>query len=586
MFASPLSLQRTLLAGLCASALVMGSCRGGDKPAAEEITVDAATLELTKADEGALSRHFEVEARDGTESETLALLDALGMDGASYGERAIDGSTVVYTDWTASSGNAAIQADRVEMIGLHETDDGATLDKLVVLDMGLKAYEEDESEARVEVVDAAVANLTVVQPTADLMADLTDVLMARDTAAEKATDTVEDIADTGEFRAIRLADMTATVREDEQTGTFAIEQIVVGNDADMAIMDVVLETLNFEWAADDDSASDTDAATVAKPFKLEMDGLTAMGLDTTQMDPGNMPGAGLGASFMNGFMSGLSPRGTPPFRQIDLGRVALESGTFDLITDGFEADTTVDGGVTTLRSVMEPMIVTFKDMTDTPVAPYMDVLRENGLAEISMKGSGTTIFDPAEDRVRYEDGLFDIDDGLRMRCDYSVLGTNAAAASMKASGVTMPVFDFSDDGDSEAEMERYMAEMERYNAAQAEANKLIRIESLDCDIQDVPGNSLVERGYKVASAITGRPVPVLKGSAKTMIALGSLTAPSAFQRDLMDTVGSGLIDFIDTPGQTMTITMAPEEPVSITSLTGQDGSEPTIEPLNLSVEVQ
>jgi hypothetical protein len=115
---------------------------------------------------------------------------------------------------------------------------------------------------------------------------------------------------------------------------------------------------------------------------------------------------------------------------------------------------------------------------------------------------------------------------------------------------------------------------------------LIKLEGLNCDIQDVADNSLVERGYEVASAITGKSVPVLKGGAKTMIALGSLTAQSEFQRDLMDTVGSGLIDFIDNPGQTMTITMAPEQPVSITSLTGEDGNEPSIQPLNLTVEVQ
>ena len=96
----------------------------------------------------------------------------------------------------------------------------------------------------------------------------------------------------------------------------------------------------------------------------------------------------------------------------------------------------------------------------------------------------------------------------------------------------------------------------------------------------------MERGYQVASAITGRSVPVLKGGAKTMIALGSLTAQSEFQRDLMDTVGSGLIDFIDTPGQTMTITMAPTDPVSILSMVGTDGAEPSIKPLNLSVEVR
>ena len=173
-----------------------------------------------------------------------------------------------------------------------------------------------------------------------------------------------------------------------------------------------------------------------------------------------------------------------------------------------------------------------------------------------------------------------------MKCNYSIMGLMAADAALKASGVTPPVLDVSDDGDQDTAFEDYMNQSQAYAAAQAEANESIKLEGMSCDIQDVPGNSLVERGYKVASEITGKTVAVLKGGAKTMIALSSLTAQSEFQRDLMDTLGSGLIDFIDTPGQTMTIKMSPDEPVGIMSLAGEDGAEPNIKPLNLTVEVR
>jgi hypothetical protein len=343
------------------------------------------------------------------------------------------------------------------------------------------------------------------------------------------------------------------------------------------MMDLVLESFSFDWA---------NAANSDETFDLKMDGLTVMGLDTAQLGEPVLPGAGLTTSFMNGFMTGLSPSATPPYRQIDLGNVDLTSSIFDLVTDGFEADSEIKGDTTILRSVFSPMLLTLKDLSDTPLAPYMDVLRENGLAEITFKGSSTTTFDRNADRVSFTDNRSEIDEGLRTRCDYSLMGLAAAAQAMDASGAKVPVFDYTDENNGQDAFETYMAETEAYNAAQAEANKLIKLEGLNCDIQDVADNSLVERGYEVASAITGKSVPVLKGGAKTMIALGSLTAQSEFQRDLMDTVGSGLIDFIDNPGQTMTITMAPEQPVSITSLTGEDGNEPSIQPLNLTVEVQ
>lgn len=578
MPASPFNLRSTLLAGLCASALLMGACSGADKVPAEEITVEAASLGLTSADESHLSAHFVITKRGGTETETLSLLSAAGFDDATYGERMITGSTVVYTDWTASNDEAAMRADRVEMIGLNETDGGPTLDKLVVSGMYVEGFE-GEGDGRETVMDATVGNLVVVKPSAALFVDLTDIMMARDAYADGATDNFGNLDGKSEaFRAFHVEDMVVNIMEEGKNGALSLKQIIVGNDIDNGLMDAVVETLSFDWVNAETGPNGL--------FNLKMDGVTVLGLDTAQLNTPGMSGVGVPQGLLSGLMTGMTPSATPPYRQIDLGQVDLKSSAFDLTTEGFEADSETKGDVTELRSVLSPMIVTLKDLAGTPVAPFMDILRENGLAEISFKGSSTTTFDRKSDRVSFVDNRMEIDGGLRTRCDYSVIGLTASAKIMDASGVKPPVFDFSDTENSEAAFENYMAQTEAYSAAQAEANKVVKIEGLTCDIQDVPGNSLVERGYKVASAITGRPVPILKGGAKTAIALGSLTAQSEFQRDLMDTLGSGLIDFIDTPGQTMTITMAPEQPVSVTSLTGADGNEPSIKPLNLSVEVR
>ncbi|GHA97075.1 hypothetical protein GCM10009069_20140 [Algimonas arctica] len=578
MPASPFNLRSTLLAGLCASALLMGACSGADKVPAEEITVEAASLGLTSADESHLSAHFVITKRGGTETETLSLLSAAGFDNATYGERMITGSTVVYTDWTASNDEAAMRADRVEMIGLNETDGGPTLDKLVVSGMYVEGFE-GEGDGRETVMDATVGNLVVVKPSAALFVDLTDIMMARDAYADGATDNFGNLDGKSEaFRAFHVEDMVVNIMEEGKNGALSLKQIIVGNDIDNGLMDAVVETLSFDWVNAETGPNGL--------FNLKMDGVTVLGLDTAQLNTPGMSGVGVPQGLLSGLMTGMTPSATPPYRQIDLGQVDLKSSAFDLTTEGFEADSETKGDVTELRSVLSPMIVTLKDLAGTPVAPFMDILRENGLAEISFKGSSTTTFDRKSDRVSFVDNRMEIDGGLRTRCDYSVIGLTASAKIMDASGVKPPIFDFSDTENSEAAFENYMAQTEAYSAAQAEANKVVKIEGLTCDIQDVPGNSLVERGYKVASAITGRPVPILKGGAKTAIALGSLTAQSEFQRDLMDTLGSGLIDFIDTPGQTMTITMAPEQPVSVTSLTGADGNEPSIKPLNLSVEVR
>ena len=566
-----------LLAGLCASALMMGACKGGDKLPAEEISVDAASLELSSADENELSQHFVISARSGSEAETLKVLSAADLDGATYEERMIEGSTVVYTDWTASNDDASMRADRVEMIGLNQAEDGPTLDKLVLRGLSVKGYE-GEADERVKTMDAEASSLVVVKPSPAMFASLADIMMARDASSDVAGETMDGLSGGEDFRAFHLEDMRATVTEEGKTGTLTLKQAIVGNDTDNEVMDLVLETINFDWAPDQDGDD--------KSIRVDLDGLTVMGLDVATINDAGLQTLGATQGLMSGFIAGFAPTATPPYRQIDLGKVDVASAMFDLKTDGFEADSDVKGDVTILRSVFSPLVLTLKDMSGTPVAPYMDVLRENGFAEISFKGSSTTTFDRKNDRVSFADNGSEIDEGLRMKCTYSILGLMAAEAALKASGVTPPVLDMSEDGNQDTAFEDYMNQSQAYAAAQAEANESIKLEGMNCDIQDVPGNSLVERGYKVASDVTGKPVAVLKGGATTMIALSSLTAQSEFQRDLMDTLGSGLIDFIDTPGQTMTIKMSPDEPVGLMSLAGEDGAEPNIKPLNLTVEVR
>ena len=575
MFVSPFSLRRTLMAGFCAAGLVMGACSGGDKADIPEISVDAASLELSKADQTALSRYFEVAPRSGSEATTLALLAALGLDDdtAIQASRVINGSSVIYTDWAAEHEGIVYKADRVSLMGLHDVDGRPTFDKMIVSDLFAEDFE-DGDQGSVKTVEATLGEMTVVSPSPDLAESLVRLLRGEQGADITDNGTLSYLSDNQSFAALHLQDLTVSAYEEGEEGTLSIAQIVVGNDSSAERLDLIVETVDFDWLDGFPSGL----------FDLEMDGLTLLGLDTSVNAKDVVPSPNMG--IVGTYAQILSPSGKMPYRQINLGKLDLKSSVFDLTTEGFEADSKTSGSKTTMQSVLSPMVITFKDAAGTPVAPYMDVLRENGLAEITVKGSQTMTLDRKDDRMVVTDARMEIDESLRTRCDYAVQGVVASSAYMEAQGLTTPTLNIDGDTAQNADFDRYLAEMEAFQHAQAEANKRIKIESLNCDIQDIAGNSLLDRGYKVAAEVTGKPVAVLKGAAKTMIALGSLTARTEFERDLMDTVGSGLIDFIETPGQTMTITVAPETPVSITTLTGQDGSEPTIKPLGLSVEVR
>ena len=561
---SALPFRRSLMLAALGTALTVGACSRGGKSEVPEITVEAASLDLSGADARALERHFQIKPRRGNEADTLAVLEALGLAERTEG-RTIDGATAAFADWSASDGDTAFTADRLVLRGLHMVDgqpvyDALDAEGIRIIERGTTPDAEDDTAAQ---TDGTLARLVVVEPTPDFAAELAAVLRG-----EEAPDTPNPLRG-GEaelpFRALRMDDADIAVNDPAQSGSMALELLVIGNDDEAGTMDVILDSVS----------ADLGEAGAPGRLALSMDGLTALDLRVE-----GDAGAGLGAMGALSQLSVMAPSAEPPYREIDFGAMALDMAQFGLRTDGFEADSAQSGSVLTLRSVLKPTVVTLKDATGTPLAPFMDTMRENGLAEVTFKGSQTQAFDRARDRVSVSDARLEIDEGLRMDCDYQLGGLQAAANSLDDSGVTPP-----EPGpmETEEQIDAFLTQMAAFQEAQAEASALVTIDALDCTVQDVPDNSLVTRGYAVASDVTGRPVAVLKGGAKTMIALSSLTAQSEFQRDLMDSLGSGLIDFIDTPGQTMRITVAPDAPVSITSLSGPDAS---LKPLGLTVTVE
>ncbi len=546
--------------------LLLTACSGGDKAVVDEITVDAASLELSGADEKQLGQHFVVAPRAGSEATTLEALTALGLDSVTTG-RTIDGSTVTYTDWRAVDGSSEVTAARVVLSGVHMSEDGATFDAVQITDMGAVDYDEVPTESgqteRRKTVDASLSELVLIAPTPELALDISELLRGVDDASDE---TVSEITRDMDFRAMRVADFRADVSDDTATGLVSVAQVVIGKNAEDEQLDIVVESVDFDWTLGNA------AGPAAGQTTLKMDGMTALGVNTASLEDASGPNALAGL---------MNPGANMPYRSVDLGTVSYQSKQFDIAFDGFEADSEGSGDVLTMRSVLQPMEFTIKDATGTPLAPHMAVLEANGLSTVTLKGSATSEVDRGADRVRYSDAIFEFDGGLRADCDYSIMGTMAAAKALRDSGVTQP--DFSTAQTNE-DISRLIEQMEAYSQAQNAANANIKIESGRCVIQDVEANSLVTRGYAVASEVMGRPVAVLKASAQGLVAMTSLAAPDPFQRGMADTVGSGLIEFLGDPGKTMTITLAPSEPVPMSALSG-DNSVP-FEALGISVSVE
>ena len=554
--------------------LLLTACSGGDKAVVDEITVDAASLELSGADEKLLGQHFVVAPRAGDEARTLEALAALGLESVTDG-RTIDGSTVTYTDWRAVDGSSEVTAERVVLSGVHMGESGATFDAVQISDMKAVDFEDVEKldeqgelqTERRQTVDARLSELVLISPTPELAMDISELLRGVDDASDE---TVGDITRDMDFRAMRVADFRADVSDETADGTVSVGQVVIGKNESDEQLDMVVESVDFSWTLGDA------AGRAAGTTTLKMDGMTALGVNTASLEEASGQGGPGGA------LAGLmNPGANLPYRSVDLGTVAYQSNQFDIAMGGFEATSEGSDNVITMRSALQPMELTIKDATGTPLAPHMAVLEANGLSTLTLKGSVTSEVDRRADRVRYTDAQFEIDGGLRADCDYSIMGTMAAAKALRDSGVEQP--DFSTAQTNE-DISRLIEQMEAYSEAQNAANANIKVESGTCVIQDVEANSLVTRGYAVASEVMGRPVAVLKASAQGLIAMTSLAAPDPYQRGMADTVGSGLIEFLGEPGKTMTITLAPSEPVPMSALRGDNSVE--FDALGISVTVE
>lgn len=576
-----------LMLGLSTLALTMTACGWGDKSVSEEITVETPSLGLSGADQQELSEHFAIDRRAGTEAQTNAALSALGLterDGITAESAQIEGSTVSYANWRVAAEDTVVTADQVVLTGLHMIDGEANFDKMEV--MGLIAEGNDEGDE----FRATLKDLIVIEPSPELAAELANVLSGTDADIADGAG-LPDINSEKTFRALKLEGLTINVTESdgmggENVGSVKIEQIVLGVDRAAQSLDAVIESVELDWFSPDvaqpplGQSDPTATSSADERITLSMDGLTVLDFDTSERGRG--PVSGVTGLLGMGLSSLSSPSLKAPYREADLGKLQFKTRTFDLDMDGFEARSERRGNVTEINSVLSPMVITLNDVSTTPLAQYEAALSSHGFEEITLKGSQTMTLDAGRDLVTVTDAKSEIDGGLRIDCNYSVGGTGAAQSFREASGISRPVYR---QFETQQELSQFFDEVEAYDRMQAEANTLVTLNDLSCTVQDIEENSLVERGYAMASDVTGSPVAVMKGTAKTAIALGSLTAPTTFQRDLMDTVGSGLIKFLDKPGQTMTVRIDPTEPVSISALTRQP-NENTLSALNLSVEVE
>ena len=536
--------------------LILGACGGSDKSVVDEITVEAASLNLSGADMEALERHFTVTPRSVPEAEVVAALGALGL-GDVTDNRTIDGSTVTYTDWSATRGETVFTADTVVLYGVHTLDGvGANFDAMTMDGVSLKDPDG---------VTGTMGGVTLIEPSQDLAENMMEILQGGD-----ATDSADDVTDTTAFRALRVEDVNLAVTDPDQEGTLSVAQLIIGDDnggdddSEGGTSDWVLDTVSADFGvpgAPDDQR-----------MRLSMDGATALGV--------RGEGGGL-AGLSPGMFTSLATQAEPMFDQLVVGEATYRSPGFDVDFAGLEVDSEASGRVLTTTSVLQPMEVRLKDGPGSPAAMFIDSLRANGLADITLKGSQVQTFDTRADRVAVTDAQFEIDEGLRMNCDYELSGLRAAAKSLEDSGATVP--DISN-VQTEEQIDAFMTQMTAFQEAQAEANALIGIVGMDCTVQDVPGNSLVERGYKVASDVTGMPELILKAGLKTQIARASMMGGSqgGLQGEMMDKVAPGVIDFLDTPGQTLRVRMSPEKPVLLGTLSGEDA---TFDALNLTVEV-
>jgi hypothetical protein len=175
------------------------------------------------------------------------------------------------------------------------------------------------------------------------------------------------------------------------------------------------------------------------------------------------------------------------------------------------------------------------------------MLKNLGFDTMSFTTSQTQVMDKNKDTVAIENGLLEMKDSFKLNYTYEAEGLSAMVDAAKAAETKYATDGSGSDRDADVLMESLEA---------------LKVRAMKISLED---NSILERGLKLASEMTGQSEEMLKRQLKVAVMAAPLMAQSELEKELLGQTGDAFAKFVESGG-TFTVAMKPSEPVSIMDL--------------------
>jgi hypothetical protein len=497
----------------------VGACKPADKGQGALKSAGIEALNLSRADTSVFGKYFETDACEADEMEALGALAGLGLgetgtNDLTFSGRNFDAGRVVYSDLAMTK--SVTEAFKAKRVTFHCPEMGDDAPKFARVDFKDVSLIDDKTTVTFE-------TLSVAEPTTDGAKALVSGMLGSTRNALGAVG----------FGAISLTGVDITT--EEMTATLSALAWGENRRADeRGTADLMMEELKLT-AQGKDGAQD---------MTIDFKGMGARNLDIGETFIANR-----NLSPTDVFSQAISSlnTGAKPYDELIIGDLDIDAQGFTIDFNGIEGKTDEKGDVITTRQTFNPMTLSLKPALgeNRDFKQAYGILKSLDFETIQMSGSSVTRMDKGDDSIAVSDGLLEIKDALKLNFEYEAEGLAKMVESLKASEGT----------NSQAEI--------------TELYEPLKLRSLRFTMED---QSIVARGLKLASEMTGQSEANIKRGLGMMVFGAALAAENEVQAEVYSETVEAFADFVKNGG-TLTIEANPPVPFSLAPLVTSKGAD-------------
>ena len=526
-------MKNWLFASVAAIA-VLGAC-GGDKG---EAAAGAAGQEITVGDVKVAG----LQLRSGDASKAGDALTAMSLSASDDGrvgfaDKTLNGADATFNDVSISVADSEtpVNAGALTFKGLDMTGAGATFSQMTLSDISVTPADEDG--------ELNVGSVQLTNPSPELAAWVAG-LMGEGDAPFPSFDKLS-------FDGFSMDGLTFNADGIDELETFDISKIDFRNVSDEGVGSIVFKGLNM--VGEDDG----------QPINVALGSVAMTGLGGPMMDI-------IAASFQAG-ATGEDPEeliedilskgfsvGDPGYDNFTLENFVLDAAGLGINMPSMDAVVTRDNQGRATRTVTKPFNFSVSADPEGEVgAQLAGPLAIMGYETLNFSGEGDSRMDPDTDTISYDSksNWIALDDGFKLSWGASATGASELMKQLAANP------------DDEAQL--------------LEGLSKLTMQRMDINFQD---NSIVEKGFAMAAAMSGQDPAAMKSQAVAGVAFLPLMAGQAgIDAELAAELGGALSKFLNDSG-TLSISIDPTEPVSAADF--EDPSSLTKDRLGFSASVK